>query len=677
MSTIDLAAIGNGAFGALIDSHGRFVWCCLGQFNGDPLFNCLLNNNSDESGFFDVLLEDFEYAEQSYLELSTVLVTTLHSCNGDAIEIRDFAPRFYLFDRIFRPFQIFRKITRLKGDPRISIRMRPTFEYNSKDGFQTRGSHHVRYCGPNATWRLTMNMSVKHVLEEKFFLMGKEPLYMVLGADESFADSLSTVTNSFLLKTVAFWNTWCQSVCLPVEYQEVLVRALTTICMLQVEDSGGLLSSLTFGLPLGPFSPSTRDTRVCRLLELCLSLPVLRDAGLFDVCRKFLRFAKEVCFNLDAPQHTYTASGNSCRLWAMELQPCLAGYRGLGGEVYSGGHFPGRVPEADEEPGDEDREKQLTTKAVVYCLLVSALAHAFFDIRLSKEFCTQKLYSKLEFYASYACDNFDTVLQGYRSWCTASQSSASCPRPRPTAIGSFFDGDVEFFSHQQGVTESDKDETREGEEPPSVHCLSTVLCWTAADHLHRIALQYYGDREKAEYWRKRAEGIHEAICSHGWNPKCRAFTSYWGSDYVGPSLLRLGELCFIQSRDERFLGTVRAFEMDALGHAVCLSTHADTSSRKGISDCAVGEDEEVPPVRSACFLTSTLLWYCEALRSTGSHVESRRLLDSLLRCSTQRGILSEAVDLKTMELWGNTPSMSASVSIVRVASRLSRTWWDG
>merc|ERR1712176_623919 len=89
------------------------------------------------------------------------------------------------------------------------------------------------------------------------------------------------------------------------------------------------------GLPLGPLGSSTRDTRVCRLLDECLSLPVLRDLGLLDVLRKFLVFAKESCFQDEKPQHVYNPWG-SVQYRKREWAPYLAGYRGMG-EVYSGG----------------------------------------------------------------------------------------------------------------------------------------------------------------------------------------------------------------------------------------------------------------------------------------------------------------------------------------------------
>ena len=40
--SLSLGVIGNCAFSALIDARGRIVWCCLPRFDGDPVFNALL-----------------------------------------------------------------------------------------------------------------------------------------------------------------------------------------------------------------------------------------------------------------------------------------------------------------------------------------------------------------------------------------------------------------------------------------------------------------------------------------------------------------------------------------------------------------------------------------------------------------------------------------------------------
>ena len=70
--------------------------------------------------------------------------------------------------------------------------------------------------------------------------------------------------------------------------------------------------------------------------------------------------------------------------------------------------------------------------------------------------------------------------------------------------------------------------------------------------------------------------MHSEICLHAWSVKRGAFTTYWGGAHVGPSMLRLAELGFVSPSDGRFNGTVRAFEVDALNHAVSISSSDGT-----------------------------------------------------------------------------------------------------
>jgi hypothetical protein len=90
--------IGNGTFAAAMDQRGRCVWCCLDHFGGDPIFNSLANNNSSETGFFDIAADNFVSCTQEYVPLTAVLVTKVTTTTG-VFEIVDFAPKFKNFDR--------------------------------------------------------------------------------------------------------------------------------------------------------------------------------------------------------------------------------------------------------------------------------------------------------------------------------------------------------------------------------------------------------------------------------------------------------------------------------------------------------------------------------------------------------------------------------------------------
>ena len=48
-NSLDCGVIGNCAFSAMIDKMGRLVWCCLPRFDGDPVFNALLDPSANGS----------------------------------------------------------------------------------------------------------------------------------------------------------------------------------------------------------------------------------------------------------------------------------------------------------------------------------------------------------------------------------------------------------------------------------------------------------------------------------------------------------------------------------------------------------------------------------------------------------------------------------------------------
>src|SRR4029077_13821400 len=94
---LDLALIGNGAIGLLVDAVGTIVWGCFPRFDGDPVFCALLDVAAPgaERGIYAIDIVDRERAEQEYLTNTAVLVTRLYDTSGGVIEIIDCVPRFF------------------------------------------------------------------------------------------------------------------------------------------------------------------------------------------------------------------------------------------------------------------------------------------------------------------------------------------------------------------------------------------------------------------------------------------------------------------------------------------------------------------------------------------------------------------------------------------------------
>ena len=82
--SLQLGVIGNCAYNALIDERGRIVWCCLPRFDGDPVFNGLMDP-SENGSLWSFELEDFDRSEQEYEPNTAVLRTRLYDKRGQGI----------------------------------------------------------------------------------------------------------------------------------------------------------------------------------------------------------------------------------------------------------------------------------------------------------------------------------------------------------------------------------------------------------------------------------------------------------------------------------------------------------------------------------------------------------------------------------------------------------------
>jgi len=188
-----------------------------------------------------------------------------------------------------------------------------------------------------------------------------------------------------------------------------------------------------------------------------------------------------------------------------------------------------------------------------------------------------------------------------------------------------------------------------------VHTFSSVMCWVACDRLARYA-ESLRLADRREYWRAKAERIHEEIRRRSWNERLNAFTATMDGDSLDASLLLMPRLGFIRADDARFASTVAAIERDL--------KHGDFIYRY------VERDDFGYPENS--FLVCTF-WYIEALARMGGQRrdEARTLFDKVLSARNRYGLLSEDLDPRTLELWGNFPQTYCMAGIIECAMQLA------
>ena len=374
MRNLDLALIGNCTVGALIDVRANIVWSCFPRFDGDPVF-CSLLRNSDDYGFFTVELADCERHEQHYLENTAILMTRLYDCHGGAVEITDFAPRFGQYGRMFRPMMLVRRIKRISGSPRLTLRLRPACNDGAGRPEMTWGSNHIRYVAPTLTLRLTTDASLTAIQQETPFFL-EDTVTLLLGADETVHEAAGEVGRRFLEETTQYWREWVRFLGIPYEWQEAVIRAAITLKLNAYDDTGAIVAAMTTSIPEAAGSGRNWDYRYCWLRDSYFVVNALNRLGATRTMERYLGYIVNVAANIgDGPlQPVYGIDGRA-DLVEREVT-ALTGYRGMG---------PVRIGNLAYRQVQHD----------VYGSAILAATHIFFDQRLTRR-GDEALFRRLE-----------------------------------------------------------------------------------------------------------------------------------------------------------------------------------------------------------------------------------------------------------------------------------------
>jgi GH15 family glucan-1,4-alpha-glucosidase len=385
MNDLNQALIGNCTIGALVDARATITWGCFPRFDGDPVFCSLLKDN-DDYGFYAVDLADCERTEQNYLENTAILVTRLYDRHGGAVEITDFAPRFGQYGRMFRPMMLVRRIKRLSGSPRITVRLRPACDNGAARPATTWGSHHIRYVSPTLTLRLTTNASLTALLQETPFFL-EDTVTLLLGADETVHEGADEVGRRFLEETIQYWHEWVRFLGIPYEWQEAVIRAAVTLKLNAYDDTGAIVAAMTTSIPEAAGSGRNWDYRYCWLRDGYFVVNALNRMGATRTMERYLSYIVNIAANSGGEplQPVYGIDGRA--ELDEQVVPALAGYRGMG---------PVRIGNLAYRQVQHD----------VYGSAILAATHIFFDQRLTRR-GDEALFRRLELLGEQAIRCYD------------------------------------------------------------------------------------------------------------------------------------------------------------------------------------------------------------------------------------------------------------------------------
>ena len=280
-----IGVIGNCQFSALIERTGEIVWCCLPRFDAEPQFSTLLD--PEDGGRFVVGLPDGQPGKQSYVYNTNILKTVFEDSAGK-FQVIDFAPRFELYDRMFRPTQLYRIIEPLEGTPRVRIACEPRLGWSKGLPVRVQGSNHLQFEGFESQLRLTTDIPVSYLNGQPFTLTGRRHLVLSWGAPVE--ESLRPLSERFLSDTQRYWERWVKQCNIPPFYQDAVIRSALALKLHCFEDTGAIVAAMTTSIPEAPGSGRTWDYRYCWLRDTYYCLGAFRLLGQFEERENFIHY---------------------------------------------------------------------------------------------------------------------------------------------------------------------------------------------------------------------------------------------------------------------------------------------------------------------------------------------------------------------------------------------------
>lgn len=300
--------IGNCAYNALVQEDTQVVWMCLPRFDSSFIFGSWLDKN--KGGEFSIMPAERDARvryEQKYIRNTNVLETRVETAEG-SYRVTDFAPRFYLYGRYFKPLMMFRKIERLSGHPRIRVICKPVGEYGARPLKASIGSNHIRYHGLRDSLRLTSDIPLSYLLDEQDFVLDQTK-YLALCYGPPLEAPLDDTAEQFLRKTTDYWHTWVMHVLAPNIHQESFIRSTLALKLHQYEDTGAVIASTTMGLPEAMGAERNWDYRYCWMRDTYYTMHAMSELGHFEEVECYFQYVLNIVKENKRYQPLYRISG--------------------------------------------------------------------------------------------------------------------------------------------------------------------------------------------------------------------------------------------------------------------------------------------------------------------------------------------------------------------------------
>lgn len=285
--TYDYGLIGNCSFQAHIKKNTSIDWMCWPRFDSSFIFGKLLDE--ENGGAFSLFPHgEILQSDQHYLENTNILCTEI-TCEEGKYRVIDFAPRFYQFERHFKPLMLIRKIVPVEGTPRVKVCCQPTGDYGKIKPEEYLASNHIEYLGLEKQLRLTTDFPLSYIINNESIVLN-ETKYIALTYGAPLEAPLKSTCEEFLEKTKQYWRGWVKNLSVSNFHQASINRSALALKIHQYEDTGAIIAAGTTSLPEADGSGRNWDYRYCWMRDAFYTLTAFNNIGHFEELERYFNY---------------------------------------------------------------------------------------------------------------------------------------------------------------------------------------------------------------------------------------------------------------------------------------------------------------------------------------------------------------------------------------------------
>ncbi len=317
---LDYGIVGNCKTCALISKNGSVDWMCYPDFNSPSIFGKILD--AQIGGCMNVLPDRRCKVEQKYLPNTNILETTF-TCKAYSFRILDFMPRYKkLTKKVYKQNALVRILDPLRGIPKINVVFDPKPDYAQGDCALQIQDGAIAAQHKSVTLMLHSNLALGFILARSKIPLTKKS-FLYLGESESPVTLARCM--QLLRATRVYWQRWVNSLILPEQNRDTIIRSALTLKLMQYSETGAIIAAPTTSIPEELGTERTWDYRYCWIRDATQCVDALVKIGRKHEAKKLINFLISNAMREDFVHVLYTVHGST--EIPERILPHLSGFR--------------------------------------------------------------------------------------------------------------------------------------------------------------------------------------------------------------------------------------------------------------------------------------------------------------------------------------------------------------